>query len=300
MEEMEEIIDSVFPFLYLTQLEKKLLLNKAKKVDYPLGTVICSTNDYGDYLFILCHGHVFVNINDRKVGEIRAPAYFGELAVLFQQKRKADIIAASNVTCLLVEGVFLQKLLWNNISFRYAFANILRHKQQILNPYQTFLTILFNKKNEGTFSLSDLLPYYLNLWPILHTFCNENIIDFSALSYVVPHLPENITSINTILLSQHFPNHYQKILTSKAHLYKKNLQIFHELFPGKLLVLLRDEDTDYIDILTKLCVYTIESKKIAQKMLQKPTLMAALKTYYLQNELEVKDKDIIKLLPFSS
>lgn len=299
-QDLKNYLDKLFPFLLLCEDEKVILLNEATLEKSPESTILCTQNDYDDRLFLLYQGTVNVVINGITIGTIQAPAYFGELTVFFSQPRKATIISANETTCLVVNGSLLRTLINNNLRFCYGFGSLLRNKQKIFLAFDRFINLLFSKQIQEKFNISDIIPAYKRLLPILHRHCRDEMLDFFALRFVVSKLPKQLTRIDQIELARHLPKSYQ-IVEDVSHFQSKKIskQVFYEVFPGKFFILLRDDTTDYIDVITKFCLYLIEIKKIVKRLQKSPNTFVLLEKNYFQQLTEAEKDDLLAKLPFS-
>lgn len=298
----DKILDQLPPFSFLTLKERESLSASSTLTSFNRGEIICqpSDSDY-DHLYIVVKGLVSVNINNKIKGYIHAPSYFGELSVFFSQPRGATITAENYVECWRVEGNIVRNLINENSSFRYSFATILKDKQNIFHDYQTFLARLIDKKKQLNFSMRELLPLYKKLQPILHHGCNYAEIDFSALSYVVNRIGFDITSASTICLSEDLRVTFREIknvLKNEASRFNKKYSF--NIHPGKILVLLRDDTSDFINLITKLALYLIEVNKIFNRISHSiPVVTLLTKNFFGKNHV-IPEEKIIATLPFTN
>jgi len=97
----------------------------------------------------------------------------------------------------------------------------------------------------------------------LHWGSTSQELDLDALAYVMPRLPGNITSIQTLHMADELPQMFQgeeqhfNIATQRAKKRK-----FYEVLSNKVVVSLRDPMTDMVDLITKLCIYGVETRKL--------------------------------------
>jgi hypothetical protein len=254
------VINDIYPFSLLTHKEKELITSGTLFTYNKGDKIIDADTDKPPFsCYLLLEGMVQVKIHNEFIGQIVAPNYFGERAIFLDNKRQASIIASCKVTCHRISSAVLFRLVKQNVYFSYALAASLRHKHKLFNAYESFITNLLSKKMNKHFFLIDLIPDYIALHPSLHKFCNTRIIDFNLLHYVIPRFPNELTALNTLMLSADLPVEYQtvplKTITSRH--FKKAM---YEIKSGFWLVLFRDEVTDFIAIITKLCAYSIEVK----------------------------------------
>lgn len=304
MEKLIGLLNRIFPFSYLTLKEKQDLIQNSQFVNFEKGDMICEANstDDIDRLFLLLEGNVKVIVNKNIIGKIESPSYFGERAVLFNQARKADIQAQNRVNCMIIDGDTLRKHIHTNINFRYSFSSILRHKHKLFGNYDGFIHLLMQMKDEKRFFVLELLEDYKLLLPSLHSRCTDEAIDFSVLSYVISRFPQQLHILNELILVLDLPSQYESIkdkISITAVVQSK--RSFYEILPGRILVVLRDDLTDYIDIMTKLCAFLVESTKIRERLLSKPSSIQLLtKHYYADQTEKIKCKKKIGELPFSA
>lgn len=69
-----------------------------KMMEYPLGSVICAEDTEGEEMYILESGAIDVKIKENKVATIEEKGtFFGEMALLLNEKRGATLTAKNNV-----------------------------------------------------------------------------------------------------------------------------------------------------------------------------------------------------------
>jgi cAMP-dependent protein kinase regulator len=91
--------------------DRQTLAKHIETVEFEPGRTIVSQGDAGNAFSVILDGHAVVRRNGRKVGELQAGDYFGELALLDPSPRNADIVAQSHVTVgRLLVGAFRKML----------------------------------------------------------------------------------------------------------------------------------------------------------------------------------------------
>lgn len=291
MEKHIKILNQIFPFSYLTKEEKLILLEQAEYFKYAKDDIIITagSTENLNLLFLLVKGQVSVLSGEESIGDIKAPSYFGERSGFLKQPRQTTIVANTEAYCITVSEELLNKLLRHNLNFCYAFATSLRNKHKIFDNYDEFVNLLKQKKIAAKLRVLRLAEPYQALSPILHRYCKSKQIDFFALSYVLKRMPLQISSMNKLVLTPDLPEQFKKIQDKiKIARQTKNKRTFYEVLPGRLFAILRDDMTDYIDIITKLCAYAIETKKIATRLIAKPSAIQWLANYYYSSTAEQK------------
>lgn len=299
-----KLINRIFPFSYLTNTEKETLVLQAQRIEYIKGTTICKTGSTVDVdkLYLLLKGKVSVEIGSEVIGNIEAPSYFGERAILFKQARLATVVAETDVTVFMIDSDLILQLMENNLRFRYDLATILRNKQKIFESYVEFVNLLRQKRIATKMRIVQLLDAYKTLSPILHPLCKSKKIDFFALSYVVSRFPSNLSAMSQLVMGLDLPAQYKTIKNYiQLPIGKEGKRTFYNILPGRMFIILRDDITDYIDVITKLCAYAIETKKIADRLLSKSSAMLLVASYYHGTTTEKENAlSKLKTLPFSS
>jgi hypothetical protein len=122
--------------------------------------------------------------------------------------------------------------------------------------------------SRGYIEISRLISLYRDLEPAIHSQgVSGGGIDFFALSYAVRRLPENVTRAFAFYLADELPpvfsraeDMFQQIPSSARR--RKT----YELLPGENMILLRFGLSDIIDLVTCLCLYGIEVRKIRERI----------------------------------
>ncbi|MBF0193460.1 MAG: cyclic nucleotide-binding domain-containing protein [Magnetococcales bacterium] len=100
---------------------------------YAPGQLILKQGDEGKSVFFLYSGHARANVhvnsettlhNDMKEGGI-----FGELALVTNEKRSADVVAVSDVCCLSIDIETFQKVMLNNWKITKAIAILIGNRR---------------------------------------------------------------------------------------------------------------------------------------------------------------------------
>lgn len=98
-------------FSHCSKRDLQALARNSEVIDFPEGARIVSQGDAGNAFYVLLDGSATVRRNGRKVAELDAGAYFGELAILDPAPRNADVVALTPVTVArLLVGPFRKML----------------------------------------------------------------------------------------------------------------------------------------------------------------------------------------------
>jgi CRP-like cAMP-binding protein/small-conductance mechanosensitive channel len=101
-------LDSAVLFSRLSPEEKIDLAEAVRVAPFSAGEVITRQGATAHWLYILTKGEAEVRVSgsdgeDRKVAELHAPSFFGEMALMTGEPREATVVARSDVECLRVD-----------------------------------------------------------------------------------------------------------------------------------------------------------------------------------------------------
>lgn len=298
----EDVFESLVPFNLLSTSDHKEFVQTGKTKTYrPEEMIINITDAEHDSFFILRKGIVdVVSEEGAVIGKIQAPAYFGERSPIFSSPRLFSIQASEESECLQVPGHLLRDYFQTNSAFAQSFSSILQDKFHIFEEYNQFIALIDRGKKSNFLNLSRIVDNYRLLNPILHKGSQTDEIDWGALTYVMGRLPREMTSSCSIFLTEDPPLMYQELLPeTRCYIKSDPKRYCHQLMPGKLLFILRDQNTDLIDLVTKFCIYVIESYKIRKRLSPYPHQIHVLGEYSLKKGNHHDEEKIWEDLPFS-
>lgn len=126
------VLENIKLFSNLTERERSKVSRSFEFETFPAGTTIIREGDRGRKFYILKDGTAQVMIGGEEVGQLESGNYFGEMALLDDEVRKASVIATSPCECFVLD--------------RPTFNRILGSLQDILaRETQQRLTILNEK-----------------------------------------------------------------------------------------------------------------------------------------------------------
>ncbi len=234
--------------------------------------------------------------------------YFGEWEPLFDEPRVYAVRAVQDCICYAMPGEVLLQLIERSKAFAQALGTILRDKQGVFAGFDRFKLELTRGANNGYINISRLVPLYRRLQPALHHGASSSTeLDFHALTYAVRRLPNNVTHTFAYLLLDEIPAVYDPpewffpVIKTQA----RRRDVW-EMLPGKSMVLIRSGLSDLIDLVTCLCLYAFEARKIRRR-LQYHDVASALQRYlgeaaheatHQRTESE-RELEFLATLPFS-
>lgn len=272
-----DVLDKTFPFRFLPAADLAELRSRLIPFAAASGELLFAAGDAGDRsVYLLDDGEVeVVGDNGEVLTVIGAGHYFGERAALFDEPRRFAVRAVGPVRGSRLPGAVFLAALAGSPTLAHAFARILREKQGLFAAFDTFVAKLLSSVAAGSIDLDDLLPAYLALHPALHPRAAGPVIDTDALSYAVRRLPTNIATTLALFLTDDLPPiHRDPDATFRAVATGARPRSTYEMLPGKSMVLLRDGISDLIDLVSCLCVYAVEARKIRNRLEDPVTLLA--------------------------
>lgn len=261
----------IIPFRFLSAADRESLAASFTERRIAAGTDVYQAGDSDTDVFVLGSGRVETtdpsSHPEVRINQIESGHYFGERAALFDVPREYTLRAVEDSVVYSLSGDRFLGLIHSSRAFAQALGTILREKQGIFDAFGRFSAELMRGLGRGSIDIRRLLPFYRVLEPALHPGANSPEIDFAALKYAILRLPENVTQTFIYLLSDDLPAEFSRpdeifrVIRSAAR--RRNVW---EMLPGKSMVLLRNGISDLFDLVTCLCLYSVEAIKIRKRI----------------------------------
>ncbi len=276
---VRRLFGSIMPFRFLPT---KLLDELAPHIElrnHAADEIIIRQGDSNDRLvYLLDEGLVEVRDperGDRVMEQIGPGHYFGEWEPLFKVPRLYEIRAVqSSRTAVFSQDTFLS-MLRGSRAFAQALGSVLRDKQGVFQAFDHFDAELKRAVAQGYINITRITPLYRALNPAIHRgAADDRYIDFGALIYAVRRLPQNVTHTFGYLLVDELPQaytppeHFFRVINTDA----RRRDVW-EMLPGKSMVLLRSGLSDLLDLVSCLCLYAVEARKIRKRLQEQRYLM---------------------------
>ena len=210
------LLERIIPFRFLTHKQRIALLGNLTEHTFESAQTIIAQGDTQDRsVYLLAEGSV-ETLDLRKqphprLNVLTAGHYFGERAALFDQPRQFEFRALEATRCYSMSGERFLGLLRESRVFAQVLGNILRDQRGIFDAFDRFTADLLHQVDSGHIHLSQLVPLYQNLEPALHPLARDPWeIDFSALTYAVTRLPDNVTDTFVYYLTDNLPALYSQ------------------------------------------------------------------------------------------
>lgn len=99
------------------------LLESAVRRDYEPETTICKEGERDRTFFLILNGAVEVRKGRKVLAQLETGQFFGEMALLYNQARSADVVAIDDTACALLSSKELSRIIAGSPRMR------LRHKE---------------------------------------------------------------------------------------------------------------------------------------------------------------------------
>lgn len=267
-----DLLRRVYPFRVLREAHRVPVGDEVAELAFSPGQDIFAQNDGSDDVYLLVEGRV--DVIDRRSGReeiastIEAPHYFGEWEALFDDRRVFGIRAAVAGRCLVMSGAFFRRLVTESPALAKGFGTILRDHHGIFAAFDRFKGQLLAGADHGRLDIARLVDLYRDLEPALHAGVQEpHRLDTEALGYALRRLPANVTSTFAYLLVDEVPPAFgnPSAMFAQVASAARRRDVW-EMLPGKNLVLLRTGNSDLIDLVTCLCLFAVEARKIRERI----------------------------------
>lgn len=126
---------------------------------------------------------------------------------------------------------------------------------------------------KGFFDIAQLVPAFQRMRPSLHRYCDKtDVIDVDAMLYATARLPEDIHEVREILLQKSVPNNFAEqpgIQPLRSH---SRRRASFKIGPETVIIVVREEITELLDLMSILTSYFIEATKIYRLLAGRPLL----------------------------
>jgi CRP-like cAMP-binding protein len=116
-----EILKKVRILQGLSDKQLLIIAKNLESVDYSDGQNIISQGDEGDRFYMISSGAVVVYVNHAEVARLNMGQYFGEMALMNNDRRNATVTALGPVSCLTLDRVQVRYII--DISLTLLFSN---------------------------------------------------------------------------------------------------------------------------------------------------------------------------------
>jgi len=101
MPDQTDLLSSVPLFATVPKKDLRVLAKAAHDMTYEAGTRLASQDDMGVTFFVVVDGEADVSVHGQKLKHLGPGDYFGEMSIIDRNPRSADVIAATDLHCLV-------------------------------------------------------------------------------------------------------------------------------------------------------------------------------------------------------
>ena len=274
-EMLKDAIDTIYPLIYLENSQKEYLLKNInihkvmddEKILYSGKSIILEDDDFSAFILLQGEVHVF-NLNDIFITFLNKITLIGYDGPLFHKRLSNAIIIKDSIYAEITQNVFLELIHPFSSFANYLSRNVII-KLKILDNLINLNNYILNSISESPLDFQKVIELYKKTEPCLHQKCNSEEFDFSAWTYALKRLPENVIENYIFILTNKQPN----LLTVQDELGEMKLEKvdssaryrdIYKYLNGKDMIVMRDMESDVLDFITNMCVHYIESTKIRE------------------------------------
>jgi CRP-like cAMP-binding protein/small-conductance mechanosensitive channel len=127
-------LESVELFKHLAEEERAKIADTARSAPFSAGEVITRQGAAANWLYVLIKGRVEVRLTgsggeEKKVAELAAPSFFGEMALMTGAPREATVVALTDVECLRVDKDDFREILGSRPEIAKEISTILAQRR---------------------------------------------------------------------------------------------------------------------------------------------------------------------------
>ena len=119
------ILKSVDLFASIPSQELIRVAQIAEEEQYDTDAPLCKEGDFGDCMYIIANGKVKVHKGDRTLVELEKGAFVGDMALLDQEPRSADLTTSSETTLLKISQDAFYELMSSNFEIMNGILKII-------------------------------------------------------------------------------------------------------------------------------------------------------------------------------
>lgn len=101
MADQIELLSKIPLFSSVSNKDLRLLARIAEEMRFGPGTRLASQDELGVTFFVVLEGEADVLVSGQERRRLRAGDYFGEMSIIDRAPRSADVVAATQLRCLV-------------------------------------------------------------------------------------------------------------------------------------------------------------------------------------------------------
>lgn len=260
-------VEGVLPFAFLPPERRAAVAAELVELHFEAGDVVIEAGTTPTSVVLIAEGSLVVRAGEVVESTITVGQTAGEQEALFARPAQHTVTAQEPTRAYALDNEHFLALAREEPRAGLALANQLRDKHGVFASYRHLFATIRAALDRRAFLLEELVDAYCSVRPALHPKLGEAALDLGALAYATARLPAGVTSTTYFYLCSSLPVLYQDAdaLFERVPTAARRRAVW-QVLPGKLLVLLRDGITDVVDLLTCLCAYVVEARKIRRRL----------------------------------
>ena len=136
----EEIIDRLAGFALfgdLSPTELRALAHSFEEVYFNAGEVVLRRGISGSGLYVIVEGRASVRLDGAELNRLMPGDFFGEIAILLDQPPAADVVAETELRCLVLGGSQIEEILIAHPRLLYRMLQAVARKLSNTMPWRS-------------------------------------------------------------------------------------------------------------------------------------------------------------------
>ena len=121
-------------FAKLSRKQRRLLALHADEVDVPAGTLVCRQGESASDIYVIEEGTAKVVRDHQYLDELGPGDFFGEMGVLDDAPRNANVVATTPLTLMILSGPTLRKLELEQPALAALISRTIEQRRHWLEP----------------------------------------------------------------------------------------------------------------------------------------------------------------------
>lgn len=136
----EEIIDRLAGFALfgdLSPTELRALAHSFEEAYFKAGDVVLRRGISGSGLYVIVEGRATVRVDGAELNRLVPGDFFGEIAILLDQPPSADVVAETELRCLVLGGSRIEEILIAHPRLLYRMLQAVARKLRNTMPWRS-------------------------------------------------------------------------------------------------------------------------------------------------------------------
>jgi CRP/FNR family transcriptional regulator, cyclic AMP receptor protein len=130
----EAVLRRIRLFAGLSRKQRKLLAMRADEVDVPAGKVLCCKGSTAHEFFVIEDGTAKVVRDGQYLDDLGPGDFFGEMGLLEDEPRNADVIARTPLRLMVLSGPALKELERETPELALRLSRSVQQRREWLEP----------------------------------------------------------------------------------------------------------------------------------------------------------------------